>query len=363
MEIGMYSFAETTADPGTGVAVGSGRRLRDLLEEIELADQVGLDVFGVGEHHRPDFAASSPAIVLAAAAARTKRIRLTSAVTVLSSDDPVRVFQDFTTIDLISGGRAEIMAGRGSFIESFPLFGYDLDDYDELFSEKLELLLRIRASEKVEWSGTHRAPIHGLSVFPRPVQDPLPVWVAVGGTPQSVVRAATLGLPMALAIIGGEPERFKPMVDLYREAAARAGHDPATLPVSINSHGYIADTSKQASDEAYPPYVETMGRIGRERGWSPPTRAKFEAERSKRGALLIGDSHEVIDKILWEHELFAHQRFLMQMSVGTMPHAQIMHSIELLGDVVAPAVRKALGASSTAGVRETPAIAGAAQIR
>ena len=362
MEIGIYTFAERTPD-ASGHLVSAEQRLADLLEEIELADEIGLDVFGIGEHHRPDFVVSSPAVVLAAAAARTKRIRLTSAVTVLSSDDPVRVFQDFATLDLLSHGRAEIMAGRGSFIESFPLFGYDLDDYDELFSEKLELLLRIRASEKVEWSGTHRAPIHGLSVFPRPVQDPLPVWVAVGGTPQSVVRAATLGLPMALAIIGGEPERFKPMVDLYREAAARAGHDPATLPVSINSHGYIADTSKQASDEAYPPYVETMGRIGRERGWSPPTRAKFEAERSKRGALLIGDPHEVIDKILWEHELFAHQRFLMQMSVGTMPHAQIMHSIELLGDVVAPAVRKALGASSTAGVRETPAIAGAAQIR
>jgi probable LLM family oxidoreductase len=362
MEIGIYTFAERTPD-ASGHLVSAEQRLADLLEEIELADEIGLDVFGIGEHHRPDFVVSSPAVVLAAAAARTKRIRLTSAVTVLSSDDPVRVFQDFATLDLLSHGRAEIMAGRGSFIESFPLFGYDLDDYDELFSEKLELLLKIRASEKVEWSGTHRAPIHGLSVFPRPVQDPLPVWVAVGGTPQSVVRAATLGLPMALAIIGGEPERFKPMVDLYREAAARAGHDPATLPVSINSHGYIADTSKQASDEAYPPYVETMGRIGRERGWSPPTRAKFEAERSKRGALLIGDPHEVIDKILWEHELFAHQRFLMQMSVGTMPHAQIMHSIELLGDVVAPAVRKALGASSTAGVRETPAIAGAAQTR
>jgi probable LLM family oxidoreductase len=362
MEIGIYTFAERTPD-ASGHLVSAEQRLADLLEEIELADEIGLDVFGIGEHHRPDFVVSSPAVVLAAAAARTKRIRLTSAVTVLSSDDPVRVFQDFATLDLLSHGRAEIMAGRGSFIESFPLFGYDLDDYDELFAEKLELLLKIRASEKVEWSATHRAPIHGLSVFPRPVQDPLPVWVAVGGTPQSVVRAATLGLPMALAIIGGEPERFKPMVDLYREAAKRAGHDPATLPVSINSHGYIADTSRRASDEAYPPYVETMGRIGRERGWSPPTRAKFETERAKRGALLIGDPQEVIDKILWERELFAHQRFLMQMSVGTMPHAQIMHSIELLGDVVAPAVRKALGASSTAGVRETPAIAGAAQTR
>jgi probable LLM family oxidoreductase len=363
MEIGIYTFAERTPDVRTGHLVSAEQRFADLIEEMELADQIGLDVFGIGEHHRPDYIASSPAVALAAGAARTKRIRLTSAVTVLSSDDPVRVFQDFATLDLLSHGRAEIMAGRGSFIESFPLFGYDLDDYDELFAEKLELLLKIRASEEVEWSGVHRAPIHGLSVFPRPVQNPLPVWVAVGGTPQSVVRAATLGLPMALAIIGGEPERFKPMVDLYREAAKRAGHDPATLPVSINSHGYIADTSKQAGDEAYPPYFDVMGRIGRERGWSPPTRAKFEAERSKRGALLVGDPQEVIDKVLFEHELFAHQRFLMQMSVGTMPHAQIMHSIELLGDVVAPAVRKALGASPSLASHSRRAVTAEAQTR
>jgi probable LLM family oxidoreductase len=342
VEIGIYTFAERTPD-ASGHLVSAEQRLADLMEEMELADQLGLDVFGVGEHHRPDYVVSSPAVVLAAGAMRTNRIRLTSAVSVLSSDDPVRVFQDFATLDLLSKGRAEIMAGRGSFIESFPLFGYDLDDYDELFAEKLELLLKVRESETVEWRGVHRAPIHGRAVYPRPIQNPLPVWVAVGGTPQSVVRAATLGLPMALAIIGGEPERFKPMIDLYRQAAQRAGHDPATLPVSINSHGYIADSSRQAADEAYPPYFDVMGRIGRERGWSPPTRAKFEAERSKRGALLVGDPQEVIDKILFEHELFAHQRFLMQMSVGTMPHAQIMHSIELLGDVVAPAVRKALG--------------------
>ena len=346
MEIGIYTFAERTPD-ASGHLVSAEQRVSDLLEEMELADQLGLEVFGVGEHHRPDYVASAPAVVLAAGAMRTKRIRLTSAVSVLSSDDPVRVFQDFATLDLLSHGRAEIMAGRGSFIESFPLFGYDLDDYDELFEEKLELLLKVRDSENVEWSGKHRAPINGRSVFPRPVQNPLPVWVAVGGTPQSVVRAASLGLPMALAIIGGEPARFKPMVDLYREAATRTGHDPATLPVSINSHGYIADNSRQAADEAYPPYFDVMGRIGRERGWSPPTRAKFEVERSPRGALLVGDPQEVIDKILYEHELFAHQRFLMQMSVGTMPHRQIMHSIELLGDVVAPAVRKALGASTT----------------
>ena len=346
MEIGIYTFAERTPDARTGHLVSAEQRLRDLLEEIELADQVGLDVFGVGEHHRDDYVVSSPAVVLAAAAAITKRIRLTSAVTVLSSDDPVRVFQDFAILDLISGGRAEIMAGRGSFIESFPLFGYDLDDYDELFIEKLELLLAIRADERVTWTGRHRAPIRGLAVHPRPVQRPLPIWVAVGGTPQSVVRAATLGLPMALGIIGGSPEHFVPLVELYRESARRAGHDPATLPVSVNSHGFVAATSREAADEAFPPYMVTMGRIGRERGWPPPTRARFDAEISPRGALLVGDPQEVTEKILREHELFGHQRFLMQMSVGTMPHAKLMRAIELYGTVVAPAVRRALGTES-----------------
>lgn len=346
MEIGIYTFAERTPDARTGRLVSAEQRLADLLEEIELADRLGLDVFGVGEHHRPDYVVSSPAVVLAAAAARTKRIRLTSAVTVLSSDDPVRVFQDFATLDLLSGGRAEIMAGRGSFIESFPLFGYSLDDYDDLFAEKLDLLLALRADDRVTWSGRHRPDIAGLSVFPRPVQEPLPVWIAVGGTPQSIVRAGTLGVPLALAIIGGMPERFVPMVELYRESARRAGHDPATLPVGINSHGFIADTSAGAADEAWPPYADTMGRIGRERGWPPPTRERFEAERAPRGALLVGDPREVIDKILFEHELFGNTRFLMQMSVGTMPHDRIMRSIELLGTVVAPAVRRALARPS-----------------
>jgi probable LLM family oxidoreductase len=342
MEIGVYTFAERTPDAVTGHLVSAEQRLRDLMEEIELADQVGLDVFGVGEHHRQDFVVSSPAVVLAAAAMRTKRIRLTSAVTVLSSDDPVRVFQDFATLDLLSGGRAEIMAGRGSFIESFPLFGYDLNDYDSLFAEKLELLLQLRGREKLEWSGQYRSALSGQGVYPRPLQEPLPVWIAVGGTPQSVVRAATLGLPLALAIIGGSPERFVPFVDLYRETARRVGRDPATLPVSINSHGFIADTAVQAADEAFPPFAEMMGRIGRERGWPPPSRRQFDAEISPHGALLVGDPQQVIDKILWEHELFGHQRFLMQMSVGTMPHARIMRSIELLGTVVAPAVKEAL---------------------
>ena len=344
MEIGIYSFVERTADPRTGHIVSAEQRVRDVMEEIVLADQVGLDVFGVGEHHRPDYLGSSPAVVLAAAAARTQRIRLTSAVTVLSSDDPVRVFQDFATLDLLSGGRAEIMAGRGSFIESFPLFGYRLEDYDALFAEKLDLLLTARENERVTWTGRHRPSLDGLGVYPRPVQDRLPVWIAVGGTPASVVRAGTLGLPIALAIIGGQPERFVRFIDLYRESAGRAGHDPATLPVSINSHGFIADASEQAAEDAFPPYLEVMGRIGRERGWAPPTRRQFDAERSARGALLVGSPQEVIDKIMFEHGLFGHQRFLMQMSVGTMPHDKIMRSIELLGTVVAPAIRREVGA-------------------
>jgi probable LLM family oxidoreductase len=346
MEIGLYTFVPTTPDPSTGRRISNAEALRNLLEEIELADQVGLDVFGVGEHHRPEFVVSTPAVVLAAAAARTKRIRLTSAVSVLSSDDPVRVFQEFATVDLLSNGRAEIMAGRGSFIESFPLFGYDLDDYTELFEEKLELLLTIRATEKVTWSGKHRAPLSGQGVYPRPIQNPLPVWVAIGGTPQSAARAGRLGLPLALAIIGGNPDRFVPFIDYYRESARHTGHDPAKLAVSINSHGFIADTKQQAMDDAFPPYMEVMGRIGRERGWPAPTRRQFEAECSPRGALLVGSPQEVIDKILFEHELFDNQRFLMQMSVGTMPHAKMMRAIDLLGTVVAPAVRKAVSSRS-----------------
>lgn len=342
MELGIYTFAENTPDPRTGESISAAQRLRNLLEEIELADQVGLDVFGVGEHHRPDFVVSSPATVLAAAAERTKRIRLTSAVTVLSSDDPVRVFQDFATLDLLSGGRAEIMAGRGSFIESFPLFGYDLGDYDDLFSEKLDLLLALRDDERVTWSGRHRAPLRDLGVYPRPLQNPLPVWIAVGGTPQSVVRAGTLGLPLAVAIIGGEPHRFAPLVQLYRDAARRAGHDPAALPVSINSHGYVADTNQQAADEWYPSYAEVMTRIGRERGWPPATRAQYDAQRGPRGALLVGTPEEVAERIVYQHGIFGHQRFLMQFSVGTMPHAQIMRAIELFGVSVAPMVRRAI---------------------
>jgi len=341
MELGIYSFAETTIDPATGVREGSAQRLRDLLEEIELADRVGLDVYGVGEHHRPDFAVSTPAVVLAAAAARTRRIRLTSAVTVLSSDDPVRVFQEYSTLDLLSGGRAEIMAGRGSFIESFPLFGYDLTNYDELFTEKLELLLELRSNERVTWKGKHRAALKDQPVFPRPIQDPLPVWIAIGGTPQSAFRAGMLGLPLAIAIIGGQPARFTPFVDIYRDAWARGGHDPAKARVSINSHGFIADDEATAVEAFYPRYTDAMGRIGKERGWPPPTRAHFDNERAPGGALLIGSPQQVIDKILYEHELFGNDRFMLQLSVGTMPHAQMMRAIELYGTVVAPAVRKA----------------------
>lgn len=354
MEIGIYSFVELTPDPLTGRTIDARRRMADLLEEIELADQVGLDVFGVGEHHRPDYLASAPAVVLAAAAARTRRIRLTSAVSVLSSDDPVRVFQDFATLDLLSGGRAEIMAGRGSFIESFPLFGQNLDDYDELFAEKLELLLLVRERERVTWSGKHRPAIHDRGVYPRPVQHPLPVWIAVGGTPQSVVRAGSLGLPLALAIIGGYPARFKPLIELYREAARRAGHDPATLPVGINAHGYIAPDARRAADEAYPAFELTMNKIGRERGWPPMSRAQFDAGCAREGALFVGSPEQVVEKILHQHEIFGHHRFLLQMSVGTMPHDRIMRSIELFGTRVAPVVRDEIARRAQSSSKRSP---------
>jgi probable LLM family oxidoreductase len=324
VELGIYTFAELTPDPGTGKTIGAAERLRDLLEEIELADEVGLDVFGVGEHHRPDFAVSAPAIVLAAGAARTKRIRLTSAVTVLSSDDPIRVFQQFSTLDLLSGGRAEIMAGRGSFIESFPLFGYELADYDRLFDEKLRQLLELRREVR--------------GVYPRPLQDPLPVWVAVGGSPESAHRAGVLGLPMALAIIGGLPERFVPFAEIHRRAAADAGHEPPRL--SINSHGFVAESSQRAADEYFTPLKTMMDRIGRERGWRPLTRQDYDAGRTLRGATVVGSPEEVAEKILFQHELFGHERFLIQFTVGSLPHASTLKAIELFGTKVAPLVRE-----------------------
>ncbi len=342
MELGLYSFAELPLDTVTGNGGAAQKRLNDLMEEIELADQIGLDVYAVGEHHRPDFAISSPAVVLGAAAVKTKNIKLSSAVTVLSSDDPVRVFQDFATVDLLSNGRAEIMAGRGSFIESFPLFGYNLEDYDELFSEKLELLIKLNESEKISWKGNYRAPLNNLGVYPRPAQNKIPIWLAIGGTPESAVRAGTLGLPMALAIIGGTPEHFVQLVDLFRRAAKESGHDEKNIGMGINSHAFIGDDSKKTADEFFPPFAQVMAKIGRERGWSGMTREQYDYMISPKGALLIGSPQQVIDKILYEHELFHNNRFLAYMSVGAMQHKKVMRSIELFGTVVAPAIRKAI---------------------
>lgn len=343
MEFGIYTFVDHTADPTTGRSITAEERYAHLLEEAELADRLGLDVFGVGEHHRPDYIASAPAVVLAAIAARTGRIRLTSAVSVLSSDDPVRVFQQFATLDLLSHGRAEIMAGRGSFTESFPLFGHDLADYDALFSEKLGLLLKLREQEQVTWSGRHRAPLKGQGVYPRPMQAPLPVWIAVGGTPESVVRAATLGLPMALAIIGGEPARFKALTDLYREAWTQAGHDPAAMQLAISCHGFIADSTAEAAELVYPRYAQTMGRIGRERGWGPVGRPQFDFEISPRGAMVLGDPATAAEKIIREHALFGFTRYTLQFSIGTMPHDKLLRCIELYATQVVPLVKKAIG--------------------
>jgi len=343
VELGIYTFAELHPDPLSGERISPAQRIKDLLEEIELADQVGLEVFGIGEHHRSDFTVSAPVVVLAAGATRTSNIRLTSAVTVLSSDDPVRVFEQFSELDLISGGRAEIMAGRGSFIESFPLFGFDLQDYDALFAEKLELLLLLRESERITWSGKFRAPIEDLAVYPRPIQNPIPVWLAVGGNPDSAIRAGTLGLPMALAIIGGLPERFAGFAKLHQEAARRAGHPEPEL--SINSHGFIAETSQQALDESFPAVSAAMNKIGRERGWPPMRRGDYIAAAELRGSNFVGSPQQITEKILFQHEIFNHDRFLVQFSVGTMPHDKIMRSIELFGTEVAPAVRNELSAA------------------
>ncbi len=346
MELGLYTFADVDPNAVDKGAEGA-RRLANLMEEIALADEVGLDVFGIGEHHRAGYAVSSPATILAAAAVTTKRIRLTSAVSVLSSDDPVRVFQQFATVDLLSNGRAEIMAGRGSFIESFPLFGYDLDDYDKLFAEKLDLLMTLREQEVVSWSGETRAAIPGRGVYPRPLQEPLPLWIAVGGTPQSVARAGALGLPLALAIIGGQPRRFAPLFDLYRESARRANRDPATLKTSINVHGFIADTTEKAADVFYEPQAAVMNRIGRERGWGPTNRQHFDQSRGPEGALFVGDPETVAEKIVAHHKIFGNDRFLLQMAIGLMPHREVMRGIELFGTKVAPLVRKALTPAET----------------
>ena len=343
MEIGITTFVENTPDPVTGSLLSPVERMANLMEEIELSDQLGLDVFAIGEHHRPDFIVSSPAVVLAAAAVKTKHIKLSSAVTVLSSDDPVRVFQDFAHVDLLSNGRAEIIAGRGSFIESFPLFGNSLQDYDALFSEKLDLLVKLNKSEKITWKGTHRPSIDNRGVYPRPAQPEIPIWVGVGGTPESVVRAANYGLPMALAIIGGMPDRFVPFTNLYKKTYKEAGHDISRLQLAINSHGYIAEDSQKAADEFYGPYSYVMSKIGKERGWQPMNRNQYDYMRTPQGSLVVGSPQQVIDKILYEHELLGNTRFLLHISVGTLPHKKVMNAIELLGTVVAPAVKKAIG--------------------
>jgi probable LLM family oxidoreductase len=340
VEIGVSTFVETTPDVQTGEVISHAQRIREVVEEIVLADQVGLDVFGVGEHHREDFAASSPAVILSAAASQTNRIRLTSAVTVLSSADPVRVFQDFATLDAISNGRAEIMAGRGSFIESFPLFGYELKDYDELFEENLELLLKIRESEKVTWRGGHRPAINNLGVYPRPVQNPLPVWIGSGGNQESVIRAGLLGLPLVLAIIGGRPLQFEPLVQLYKKAATHAGNDLSKLSVASHSHGFIAENTQVAADKFFPSTQQVMNKLGRERGWGPYNRSSFDAARSFEGALYVGDPKTVAEKIIDLRKNVGITRFMLHVPVGTMPHNDVMKAIELLGKEVAPMVRE-----------------------
>jgi probable LLM family oxidoreductase len=346
MEIGVDSFAIAIKDPVTGLAIQPVDRMHQLLDEIEVADKVGLDVFGVGEHHRAEFLDSAPAIILAAAASRTKNIRLTSAVTVLSAADPVRVFQEFATLDLISHGRAEIVAGRGSFIESFPLFGFNVEDYDSLFSEKLELLLKIRENTHVRWSGKHRPALTGQAIYPRPLQNPLPIWVGVGGTPASFARAGVLGLPLMVAIIGGEPHRFRPLIDLYREAGVRSGHKLEDLKVGLHMVGFVADTTKEAADVFFPGYAHTFTEIGKERGWPPTTRAQFDALRGPKGALLIGDVETVAKKIVYVNEaLGGVTRITFQMGVSTLPHSKMLRAIELLGTGVAPAVIKQLTAA------------------
>ncbi|UUZ79099.1 LLM class flavin-dependent oxidoreductase [Paenibacillus sp. P26] len=341
LEIGLSTFLHAKTDNG---GITHAERLRQAVEEIQLAEQVGLDVYAIGEHHRIDYASSSPAVILATAAATTKRIRLSSAVTVLSSDDPVRVYQDFATLDGLSNGRAEIMAGRGSFIESFPLFGYDLNDYDELFEEKLEPLLKIRASEKVTWRGGHRPAINNMGVYPRAQQDPPPVWIGTGGAPDSAIRAGTLGLPVVFAIIGGMPERFAPLVNLYKEAAAKAGHDPSQLQIATHSHGFIADSAEEAADRYFAATVDQMNQIGRERGWPPYTRDSFDAARGLRGALYVGDPEYVAEKIVLLHKNLGLTRFLMHIDTDAMPHRDLLKAIELLGTKVAPMVRKELAA-------------------
>jgi probable LLM family oxidoreductase len=340
MQIGVDSFAARFVNEGSGPEISASDSVRNLVQRIELADQAGLDVFGVGEHHRQEYLDSAPTVILGAAAARTQRIRLTSAVTVLSAADPVRVFQNFATLDLLSQGRAEMVVGRGSFIESFPLFGLRLEDYDSLFAEKIDLLLKLRENEFVHWTGKHRAPLTGQGVYPRPMQHPLPIWLGVGGTPESFARAGMLGLPLMVAIIGGETRRFRPLVDLYREYGKRAGHAPEKLKVGVHALGYIAETTQKAIDDFFPGYAMTFTRIGKERNWPPVTRAHFDAARSKHGALLLGNPEEVAEKILRHSaDLGGISRITFQMDVAELPQPKLLRAIELLGSGVAPLLR------------------------
>jgi probable LLM family oxidoreductase len=338
MELGIYTFVENTPLADTGRALQPAERLEHLIQEAELADRLGLDVFAIGEHHREEYVSSAPSVILSAIAARTAKIRLSSAVTVLGSEEPVRVYQQYATLDLLSKGRAEIMVGRGSFIESFPLFGYDLQNYEELFEEKLQQLLEIRDHEVLQWKGKQTKDVEGRGVYPRPLQEKIPIWRAVGGTPKSAYVTGALGLPMAIAIIGGYPEQFKPMVDLHKRGLKEANHPDQ--PVSINSHGFIADTREEALDIAFPAFKTQMDKIGRERGWAPMTREQFEASCTLRGANMVGSPDDVIEKILFQHKIFGHSRFLLQMSVGSVPHHKLLRSIELFAKEVAPAVRE-----------------------
>jgi probable LLM family oxidoreductase len=339
IQIGIDSFAAAYDD--TSLAVAPSQRLRDLVEQIEHADQVGLDSFGIGEHHRREYLDSAPVVILGAAAARTRRIRLSSAVTVLSAADPVRVFQEFATLDLLSQGRAEMVVGRGSFIDAFPLFGLPLEAYDRLFEEKLDLLLKIRENEQVHWTGEFRPALTGQGVYPRPVQDPLPIWVGVGGTPKSFARAGALGLPLMVAIIGGEPRRFRPLIDLYRETGERFGHAPEQLKVGVHSLGYVAATAREAADDFFPGYAKAIASVAKERGWGAATRSGFDAQRGPDGALLIGEPGEVAEKILRHSEaLGGISRITFQMNASSLPHAKLMKAIEAIGTHIAPAVRK-----------------------
>ena len=343
LEFGLMTFADVAPETVSGKGINAHHRIQYLLEEIKLADQLGIDVFGIGEHHRPDYAVSSPTTVLAAAAAVTQNIKLSSAVTVLSSEDPVRVYQQFATVDAISGGRAEIMAGRGSFIESFPLFGFDLNDYNELFDEKLDLLLKINHSEKVTWRGNLRPPINNLGVYPRALNCEIPVWLAAGGTPASAVRAAKLQLPLMLAIIGGMPRQFTPFINLYKKSWLENGHNAEDLQVGINNHMFIGEDGEKAADDFFPYYAQMMDRVGRSRGWQPMTREQFDFMRSPEGSLMVGSVEQVIEKMIYEYELFGFTRFFAQASLGFVPHEMTIKSIELFAKQVVPEVKKRLG--------------------